>query len=410
MTLGEPNMRSIRFVICVLFLSYLMFQNTFGGTILSSRGAGTPILSLSTRSLGMGGISIALTDPYTISRINPAGLSAIKTVRLSLQYSYENNRYRDNTEKSATSYSSTFDGFHFVVPFGSGVGIAVGLMPLTCMDYELTFQEKLVGETYTKSVKGKGGLNTINLSFFWALRSNLALGFSGNYIYGKLKEEWKVEYDGEGFTPSSDVFSTKNWGYGVTAGLIYRPFESLQLGALFTPQVNLDNRTEIHYSFLEEDSTLRHDGSLTFPTSWGVGSVYRIGHVGLIGVEYYQRDWTVLAINDQKIQDTRKTHRISFGTELFGIRDLSAPYFKQIAYRFGFSYQPYFSLDPDGNTMTELWLTMGLGLPLRRNNSQIDVALSIGKRGSIDTNGLSENLFRISFSITGGEKWFIRRY
>ncbi len=85
-------------------------------------------------------------------------------------------------------------------------------------------------------------------------------------------------------------------------------------------------------------------------------------------------------------------------------------YTKRIAYRLGFSYQPYFSLDPDGKTITEKWITMGIGFPISRSASQIDIAFAFGKRGSIKTNGLSENLFRLSLSITGGEKWFIRHY
>jgi len=396
------------YLILTFIFIFQFVQNSNGGTILSSKGAGTPYYFPNARNMGMGNLGIAQCDSFTISRINPAGLYTIKTTRLSLQYFYENNRYKDNENGNATSNYSNFYGFTFVLPLGSGIGLAVGLAPLTRMDYNLAFQETLVGKPYTKSVEGQGGLNTFTFSFYWTLRHNLALGLSGSYIFGKLKEEWKVVYEGEGFTASSDVFSTMNQGYGYTAGIIYRPFKSLLLGAIFSPKVNLNNNTDIHYAF--SDSIQNYTGSLSFPGYWGIGTSYRTGKIGHIGIEFLQRDWTTLYINNQKAVRTQKTQRISIGYEFSPSRDYTVAYTKRMAYRLGFSYQPYFSLDQDGKTITEKWITMGIGFPISRSASQIDVAFGFGKRGSIKTNGLSENLLRLSLSITGGEKWFIRHH
>ena len=397
-----------RFILIVIFIFQLV-QSSNGGTILSSKGAGTPYYFPNTRNMGIGNLGIAQCDSLTISRINPAGLYTIKTTRLSIQYFYENNRYKDNENGSATSNYSNLYGFTFVLPLGSGIGFAVGLAPITRMDYKLAFSNTLMGESYTKSIEGQGGLNTFNFSFYWAIRHNFSLGISGNYLFGRLKEEWKVTYEGKGFTSSDDIFSTKNWGYGYTAGIIYRPFKSITLGTVFSPKTDLTNRTDIHYTFFN-DSIKSHTGSFLFPGYWGVGTFCHIKKVGHIGIEFFQQDWPMLHINNKKVDNVQKVQRISIGYESTPSRDYSAPYSKRMAYRLGFFCQPYFSLSPNGKTITEKWITIGFGFPISRSASQIDVALSFGKRGSIKTNGLSENLFRLSFSITGGEKWFIRRY
>ena len=403
----ESNMRIHSCSALILIVALSIIQSTQAQTILSSKGVGTPFFFPNSRSFGLGGISIAVTDPLAVSRINPATLYHINSTRLSIQYFYENNKYTDGQESASSEYSN-FDGFSFAIPLGSGIGISAGLAPLTRMDFAFDFQETLSGESYTKSVEGKGGLNVFTLSVYSTLRSNLAIGLSGHYIFGMLKEEWTIDYNKMGFIQSDDLFSTENRGFGFTAGLFYRPFRPLSVGAVFSPNVRLNSQTEIYHIY--DSAGESHEGSISFPASWGFGTTIHIGEVGLIGGEFFQRNWTELTINDKKVQGIRNTQRLSVGCEIQPSKDFSAFFLKRWTYRLGFSYQPYFSRDPDGNDITEYWITMGLRLPFSMNIALIDVAVGFGKRGSIETNKLSEDLFRISVSLTGGEKWFIRQY
>ena len=228
-------------------------------------------------------------------------------------------------------------------------------------------------------------------------------------MFGEMEETWKVAYYEENFLPTKDIFSTKNWGFNYTAGLIINPFKKLTLGAIYSPNINLKNETNIYYSFLT-DTSLSHEGSLTFPGYWGFGGTYQLQKHILVGLEYLQKDWSVLTINDQPVEDSHKINRLSLGGEFTFSQNESDPYWKKIFYRLGFSTQPHFTLDPDGNTIKENWFTLGFGLPLWGRKTQIDIALNFGKRGSLETNGLTENLFRLSLSLTGGEQWFIRNY
>jgi hypothetical protein len=400
-------MKFIRFLFLFFLLPFI--QSHFAGTVLSSKGTGTPFFFPNTRSMGMGGLSIAYTDPFTISRVNPAGLFTIKTTSLSLQYFYENNKYKDNYSQSATSQYSNLDGFNFVLPFGKNVGFGLGLIPLTRMDYHFAWDNEIQDVSYTKSVEGQGGLNIITASFFWSIHPSISIGISGDYMFGEMEETWRVEYDSLGFLPSNDLFSTKNWGFTFTAGCIVRPIQRLTLGAIYSPDVILKNKTNIYYSFFE-DTSLSHEGSLEYPGVLGIGASFLIRQNVNVGIEFVQKDWTILAVNEQTVQGVQKILRFSAGGEIKPSLDESAPYWKKINYRVGYSRQPYFARDPDGNTINEQWFTIGFGLPLIRHQSQIDIALNFGKRGSLKTNGLSENLFRLSLSITGGEKWFIRSY
>ena len=396
-----------RFFKFIIATTFLFIQNINAGSILSSKGVGLPFFHPNTRSMGMGGLSIAMPDPFAISRVNPAALYMNQTTLLSLQYYFENNDYRDINGRASSSYSN-FDGFTFAIPFGSGLNAAFGLTPFSLMDYHLNYPNSIENESYTKSVEGSGGLNTFSFSLCWALRSNLSLGLTGHYYFGKFKERWDVEYDDPGFLSSKDEFSTKNWGLGFTTGFIFRPVTALTIGAIYTPEVNLDNQTTISYVYLTEDKP--DQGSILLPASWGIGTTFHITRSLLLGVEYYEQNWSRLTINDSPIQGIRDINRLSVGGEIMPNRNPEASFFRRLAFRLGYTIQPYLSLDPMQNSITEQWVTMGIGIPLYMNAAQIDVAVSYGTRGSLDSNNLQENMFQISLSLTGGEKWFIRRY
>jgi hypothetical protein len=396
------------FLFCVfMYLFAHVGNNGHAQSILSSKGMGMPFFHPSTRSMGLGGVSIALSDPITIPRINPAALYLINNTRISIQYFYMGNDYKDNTG-STSSYYSNLDGFSFVVPFGSGIHVSTGLTPLTRMHYDLSFpSDTLSGEPYTKSIEGRGGLNTYNFSLCWSPHSSVALGLTGYYVFGKLTEKWNVEYDNALFTPTIDQYISKPSGWGIKGGIICRPFTFITLGAVYTPRVGLDIQNVITYSY-KSDTT--QPGSLSMPSSWGIGAVFHIGNIAIIGLDYHEQNWSQMTINDITFGRMRDTYRLSIGSELLFTHDFNDSYIKRIAYRVGFSYEPYFYIDPEQKTLAEQWITMGLGLPLIFNVAQLDLAFGLGRRGSLETNGLSENLFRISASITGGERWFLRRY
>ena len=127
-------------------------------------------------------------------------------------------------------------------------------------------------------------------------------------------------------------------------------------------------------------------------------------------MDYLQTDWKQSAVNEYPIPQTRKTTRFAAGAEIQNPVSENTSFLKRITYRFGFNYEPYLLEDPDGNTITSFWGSLGFGSPVIGNYTRIDIALMLGRRGSLNRNGLSETLFQLSLSLTGGEKWFIRRY
>ncbi len=65
--------------------------------------------------------------------------------------------------------------------------------------------------------------------------------------------------------------------------------------------------------------------------------------------------------------------------------------------------------EPVGEKVTEIFATIGLGLPIKWSAGRLDLALETGRRGSSSQNPFRENVIRFTGSITVGEKWFLRR-
>jgi hypothetical protein len=196
-------------------------------------------------------------------------------------------------------------------------------------------------------------------------------------------------------------------GLGLTIGCILYPLSFLEMGFVYTLPTSLDMQTESTHIFSEEP--VIQDGTLDIPGSWGGGISLHLKEQTVIGMEVLHNDWDRMRFNGETFDGLQNTTRISIGGETTPSRDPYRPYHARMTYRLGVTYEPYFAKDPTNRNVNTLWVTSGIGLPFFQNSSRIDIAIAYGKRGSLQTNGLSEHLFRVGLAVTASEKWFRRR-
>jgi len=390
-----------------LILILLVSRGVYSQSVLSSKGIGSYYYTGNVRSMGMGGIGMCLTSPTRISRLNPAGIYQIKTTRISLKFMSDINNFKDNNTSSSASYSN-FDGFSLAIPMGSGINIMLGLSPFTRMDFNLSSSHKINNMAYTKSVKGEGGLNKFSFSASWAVHRMAALGIRGSYNFGNMTETWQVDYENPALRESKDVYHIKSRGLNLTFGLMLHPLKQLEISTTYTPAYELKNTADFYTGFGAVKSSDK--GTLKLPASFGLGASIRLGSAVLVGVDYKIRNWKEMKLHDKFLTNAAKTRKIGLGAEFYNSYDLMAPYWKRIAYRIGISFGPYLFNDLQGNAIDERLLTIGFGIPAFLGMSHLDLSFGMGKRGNLHTNNISETVFRIGASITGGEKWFVRRY
>ncbi|MCD6117138.1 hypothetical protein J7K93_09000 [bacterium] len=394
------------YILIIAAANYLLVTNVFSGTILSSFGLGAPSVTFGSRAMGMGFISVSQDSPFYINLVNPASLFRIKTTMISVQYVYTNNNYSDS-QNSASSHYSNVNGFAFALPVTSRIGFSLQFSPSTRVDYLLSFEGKNGGYDFTQSVEGMGGLNNFKLSSYFSPFPNFSLGFSGLYTFGRIDETWAVDYNNSNFSSTGDLFLSRNTGYGFICGFLYRPVKILSIGAAYSPSMKLNTNTDTSYRFETDKYTF---SSTHILPSWvKAGASLTLFKKLILGTEVGFTKWDEFKLNDKSIANIKNTQSISLGLEFLPTSKPTDSYIKKISYRAGFCSKPYFYLSPNGETIHETWLTFGFGFPLY-GGSKIDFAFNFGRRGSLDKNGIEENLFRLGVSVTTGEKWFMRRY
>ena len=383
----------------------------FSGSILSTSGIGIPHGFPDARSLGMGGVSIAQLDPFTINRMNPASLNAVRNTKFSLQFLYESNEARDEAAEQTSRYFN-FDGFAFYIPLHSRIGVGMGLTPETRADYELTFEGRLDSAEYEKTIRGKGGLNAWNFSLSTQPFRFLRLGLTAAYFFGKTEETWRLDYASTDFASTKDVLTIHAHGFGATAGVSLEPVERIvQIGAVYRPVVHLTTESDLVMRPGTSTSVSRSaKGDMDYPSLWGIGISGRPWKSVNLEFNYSETGWDEFRVNGTVSGGTQKSCRYAFGAEFRADENIYAPYWKRMAFRAGFSTAPVFIRDPYGNRIRETWFSLGIGLPLMEDQSHMDAALQFGRRGSLEPNGLEESLIRLHITLTGGEKWFSRKY
>lgn len=400
-------MKILRWFCILLIGSVFIHQNTYGGSILSSSGIGTPYHFSSSRSMGMGGVSIAVPVPMNTPRSNPALLSFIESTQLSLQFYYEFNRIEDQSEKAVSQYAN-LDGFDFAIPCGRGVSLGIGMRPWTRVDYKMVFNDSIASESYSKSVIGSGGLNAFDFSLSARPVSLISIGLTGHAYFGRIQEQQILVYENSAFKSSDDIASYQHKGFGWTAGLLVKPSDRFQIGTIFRPKCKIETEAEISHIFSNKTETAK--GNSTIPSAFGIGlsaEVFRGLHMGF---DYKYHQWQDLTVMDKPANNTQNVNGFSFGMEYLATTEPFANIWKRIAYRCGLSIEPAYVLDPSGNSITEKWVSLGVGFPFFVNAAVLDISLSAGIRGSVEQNGLSEKMLRLSVSITGRERWFIDRF
>jgi hypothetical protein len=226
----------------------------------------------------------------------------------------------------------------------------------------------------------------------------VSIGLTGNFVFGKNSETWKILWDNSSeISSSNSQYSVRHTGYGWTVGIQMQPLPYLKLGGTVSPSYRIHSATDLYYGFYLD----KKDSHFQFPLCWNAAALAALGKNASWGLEYSEQQWNRFSM----IQDLRKSRSIATGGEFYGLKNPMAPYLKKMAYRIGFSYKPFFCPDISGNTINEYWGTLGFGFPLASGISQVDAAFGIGKRGSTKTNAFSEMLYQIGVTVTVGEKW-----
>ena len=143
-----------------------------------------------------------------------------------------------------------------------------------------------------------------------------------------------------------------------------------------------------------------------FKLSFGGGFVFKNPGRWQIGMDYLQQSWSKYQAFGQSdaLADSR---RISGGGEISVGKDKITGKGKTFLRLGGYYSQTFLQLK--NTQLTDYGITFGIGLPIARRSSMVNLAFEVGQRGTTANDLIKEQYVNLRIGFTFNDKWFLKR-
>jgi|TARA_R110002020_G_scaffold204528_2_gene408699 hypothetical protein len=381
-------------------------------------GIGTLKFKGTAENRSMGGISV-YSDSIHLNIQNPAGIANLRLVDFTIAASHKRETLNTETQQETASTTS-LDYVAVGIPMGR-FGASFGLIPYTAVGYQLQDD----APTGTTQYTGTGGLNKAFLTVAYRITDELSFGVDGNYNFGNIENIATARQDGIQYSTREQNRSDL-LGFSFNLGVSYQKKlkDNLTLFTelTYTPETDFTSENSRNISTLLESDTGAEavidsrdikvgDTNFTFPSQWTIGA--GIGEVKswFIGAEYTDQKTSnftnrTFDISNVEFKDASK-YRIG-GFYIPNYNSLGN-YWQRVVYRGGFRFEET-GINVNGQDINEFGISFGVGLPVGRLFSNVNIGFEIGTRGTKDFGLVKENFFNTFLSLSLNDRWFEKRY
>lgn len=392
-----------------------------GGSPYTRYGIGDLRYVSSGQSLALGGTSLAVFSSASAEGVNPAMWGTTSLVRYSFSMMYEGIASSAGGDESKGG-TTKFSGVAIAIPILTeyGVALGMGLTPYSNVQYSIITNDAFSRSPYAVEYTGSGGMSQAFAGLSYRPAPGVLVGAKVIYYFGRLRQIALQNFpDGSSYVDAQVDRSAGLQGAGVTVGLATSlpgkllsldEGSSLSLGAIFTTASSLTSDEEqiYHYntgSSTSRETTLVDRTSFDLPYTVGAGLAFTSGRILAAADVRFQR-WSSSAGSGMILGGLNDNLRISAGVELMPRRDQAATGFQRLAYRAGlFNNASYYNIG--GESITETGISAGIGIPLFEE-TRLHISGEFSWRGTTDNGLIRDRMFRLSFTISGGEIWFVR--
>jgi hypothetical protein len=420
-----------RLIAAILFFLFLFSFSASGQKLINSPYSRFNIGTLENsgvfRSMGMGGVETSLRGNRSIHYSNPASYSSIDTNSFIFDFGldYGRNMLSDDTE-SQTSQDMNFNHLIFGFPLVKGWGVAAGVVPMSSGYYQIAETvletdpgfDPLVGQYISKHT-GSGGFSNVFVGTGINLNKNISVGVNMRFLFGQVSRINQVIFDDEYSYHNNELEKLRLGGLNLDYGIQYTRSLSdgyfLNAGASYNSSKYFNTKYE-HFSsrstsngIIDTISYISDDASSTFiPGTFRFGISYGKENKFTTGIDYVSTNWSNSTIPGSAgyAADTRTLH---FGTEFTPDRFSNYNYFKRLDYRLGAHIGNNY-LIINGEQLKEIGASAGLGIPMRRSLSKINLFIDYTRRAGSESAILhTENYFNMGVSLNFYDFWFVQR-
>ena len=413
----------------IIAVSAILFSTTYvqaqENSPYSRYGLGNMKQTENVSNRGMGGVSIADDNSLIANPTNPATYTGLKMT--SYQFSVEGSSVNiKNTSGANRTGAATINYVNIGFALSKKIGMSFGLLPQTRSKYQMQDVISLSNVSQiTRTYYGGGGLQKIYVGAAYKIK-DISLGFNTGYNFGNITNTTESE-----FTDTLKILSSFNSARYTMGGLFW------QVGALMNKTINEDYTVKIGFSYTGKQSiranrdqewgsyvgelaspdysfnldSLREQRSkIILPSNLGVGVMLKNGDYWQVGADFTTSNWSNYSY-DAKADSTNRTWYVKVGGSITPDVNSINNTFKRMTYRIG-AYHGQDIFRFKNEPMKRSAITAGFGYPIRRTNlsiGQINFALEIGSRGTINNGLIKETYNRFCVGLTLNDKWFVKR-
>jgi hypothetical protein len=367
---------------------------------------GTYQNSFTTVAAGRGGVEMAIIDSMSLNQSNFALWSMLSRTTISINLLFQGITTKSNTQNIGSFDANVHGGFLAIPLLKKKFVIGVGLIPQIRNDIGVKIQSIGIGAAATQTVNTSGNIGEAKFIAAYAPFDNFSLALVPSYTFGFISDEISIVYDDIAYGDISVVDKYKIYGPGFGLYAFYQTGQKFAVGGkvklpskltLFTEQTSL-SKVEIIDKFRK----------VTLPLNWGAGVSYKLSNSWQAGLDFDYKNWkNGYKIEGNTVNNLDNSYRIGIGIERLPQQRRFISTMQDITYRGGLFYGQLYKRAND-NSVYEYGISLGLGLPILRNNSHMDFAFEYGQRGDLAENFLKESFFRLHISISANELWFQR--
>ena len=380
----------------------------------------------------MGGTGLAIHEGNRINHLNPASFASLDSTSVYFDFGANTFHNQYKTENySNTWWNMNLHHVAFASSMGKYFGVSAGIVPYSSIGYNIKqeYDDLTYGLAMDTYYQGEGGIMNFYVGSAVKLLDRVSVGLTMNYLMGKLTRKRQVQFPTHSeYSRPSSVENLTMRKPVFTLGLQYKEVFTdkffFTVGGIydFKASAQVSNDYKVNNLFYSDDPVYINDSviidpnfivgqdtalnQLSIPERMGVGIAFGIPQKLIFTGDFYKQDWTG-AMSGENFATTNRTS-MHFGLEYIPDVEAIRGYHKYMSYRAGGYYTKSY-LMVNGQQLEDYGITFGVGLPVKTLRSSINVAFTLGTRGTTEYNLVKENYGIITFNVTLHDLWFRKR-
>ena len=367
----------------------------------------------------MGGVSV-FPDSIHLNLQNPASYSALKYIAFTIGGNHHNTTFSTNTDKESARRSA-LDYIALGIPIGK-FGATIGLMPLSSVGYRINSMSQ--DNTMQRRFVGAGGVNKAFVGFGYQVSKKFSVGIDVNFNFGFIRTENGL-FSNQALFGTGERNTSSISGINMKIGAMYNTPINKKLqfysSAIFVPQsslksLNARNIGLVQFSaedFIPIDAGIDvavPNNTINLPSKFAVAAGIGEAKKWAVGIDFTHQQFANYSnrFKDIVSGSFENANRLAIGGYYIPKYNSFNSYFERINYRAGLRFENT-GLVIKNESINDMAITAGLGLPVGGMLSNINIGLEYGQRGTKAQNLVQENYLNFTIALSLTDKWFVKR-